>query len=258
MPFTYEYPRPAVTADVVVLAPRSEGLSVLLVKRGGEPFRGAWALPGGYVNPNERLERAALRELSEETGLTGVRLEELGAFGDPGRDPRGHTVTIAYYTYILADRFLLAPGDDAVEVGWHRVKDVVEGAVSASAALPPHPPSSRPMKKGTRASLARTRARSKSVTLAFDHAQIVARAVANLRAHLDVPLAPKAFEVVPARFTLAELRRTYELVFERKLAPRSFRERALASGLLAPTTERRAGERAARDQLYSFRYAQAL
>ena len=116
MPFTYPYPRPAVSCDVVVFTMRADDLAVLLVQRRDEPFKGQWALPGGFVNENESLERAAARELSEETGLTGARLEQLGAFGDPGRDPRGHTVTVAYVTFLVAEAKITA-GDDAAGGG---------------------------------------------------------------------------------------------------------------------------------------------
>ena len=97
MPYTYEYPRPAVTVDVVLFTIRAGDLAVLMIRRGGAPFKGHWALPGGFVEENESLERAASRELKEETGIEQAALEQLGAFGDPGRDPRGHTVSVAFY-----------------------------------------------------------------------------------------------------------------------------------------------------------------
>ena len=118
MPYTYPYPRPAVTVDVVVAVPSdSGGYDVLLVKRGKEPFKGKWALPGGFLDLEEELEEAAARELAEETGVTGVALEELGAFGRIGRDPRGRTVSIAYLA-VLPGRPDARAGDDAAEVGW--------------------------------------------------------------------------------------------------------------------------------------------
>src|ERR1700754_2161507 len=95
-PYCYDHPRPSVTADAVLLYRDGERIEVLLIKRAREPFKGTWALPGGFVDQDESLERAAARELKEETGLEGIRLEQLGAFGDPGRDPRGHTVSVAF------------------------------------------------------------------------------------------------------------------------------------------------------------------
>lgn len=118
MPYTYPYPRPAVTVDVVTVVPLPGGVQeVLLVRRGKEPFKGRWALPGGFLDLDEELEEAAARELEEETGVTGVELEELGAFGKIGRDPRGRTVSIAYLA-VLPRRPATRAGDDAAEVGW--------------------------------------------------------------------------------------------------------------------------------------------
>jgi 8-oxo-dGTP diphosphatase len=115
--FTYEWPRPAVTADIVLvtLEPRPR---VLLIKRKGEPFAGTWALPGGYVEEMEPLRDAARRELKEETGLDGIELEQLHAFGDPGRDPRGWTITVAFLARVEPARLKPVAADDAAEVDW--------------------------------------------------------------------------------------------------------------------------------------------
>ena len=121
MPYTYEYPRPAVTADCVLFAMRAEDLAVLLIQRKHAPFKGSWALPGGFVNANEPLDRAAARELAEETGIVNVPLEQLGAFGDPGRDPRGHTVTVVFYSFVVADAQPSA-ADDAADAAWLPLK----------------------------------------------------------------------------------------------------------------------------------------
>lgn len=102
MPYTYEHPRPALTVDVVVLAPRGDELEALLIQRGQPPFEGQWALPGGFVEVDETLDAAARRELHEETGLAGVPVEQLHAFGAVDRDPRERVVSIAYYA--LVDR----------------------------------------------------------------------------------------------------------------------------------------------------------
>src|SRR5438034_11030935 len=113
MPFTYDYPRPAVTADTVLFTMRAGDLAVLLVQRASAPFKGAWALPGGFVDQDEALDHAATRELQEETGLTGIALEQLGAFGEPGRDPRGHTITVAFLSFVVADTAPVAAHDAA-------------------------------------------------------------------------------------------------------------------------------------------------
>ncbi|MGA7614217.1 MAG: NUDIX hydrolase [Thermoanaerobaculia bacterium] len=119
----YEFPRPAVTVDVVLFRPSTDGHEVLLIRRGREPFRGRWAFPGGFVDPFEPLERAARRELREETGLTRIRLEQLAAFGDPGRDPRGHTISIVF-TGTVGGRRRMKAADDADEVQWFAVNDL--------------------------------------------------------------------------------------------------------------------------------------
>jgi 8-oxo-dGTP diphosphatase len=93
----HDYPHPALTVDVVLLAAGSGDLEVLLIQREGPPFEGRWALPGGFVELGESPEDAASRELAEETGVHGVRLEQMRAFGDPGRDPRGHVVTLVFW-----------------------------------------------------------------------------------------------------------------------------------------------------------------
>ena len=118
MKFTYDWPRPSVTADLVLITQESRP-RVLLVKRKDDPFAGHWAFPGGFLNENEPIETAARRELKEETGLEVESLEQLQAFGDPGRDPRGWTVTVAFLGRVDARKLKPVAGDDAAEVGWH-------------------------------------------------------------------------------------------------------------------------------------------
>ena len=119
---TYEYPRPALSADVVVFVRSSDGDRVLLVRRGAEPFLGQWALPGGFVDEGEPLERAARRELEEETGLVlSAPLVQIGTFGDPGRDPRGWTASATYGVVIDGEPPAVLGGDDAADAAWHRL-----------------------------------------------------------------------------------------------------------------------------------------
>ena len=115
--FGYDYARPALTVDVVVVT-REVKPRVLLIERKGEPFAGRWALPGGFVEEGERLADAAVRELEEETGLTVAELEQLYTAGDPGRDPRGWTVSVAYLTRVDARKVKAVAGDDAATVKW--------------------------------------------------------------------------------------------------------------------------------------------
>ena len=117
MIYTYPYPRPALTVDIVLIKEGCEGLEILLIQRGHPPFAGQWALPGGFVDEYEPLEAAARRELFEETGLEAPDLQQFGAFGDPGRDPRGWTVSVAFWTRIAGDITPRA-GDDASAARW--------------------------------------------------------------------------------------------------------------------------------------------
>jgi 8-oxo-dGTP diphosphatase len=114
----YDHPRPALTVDIVLLYCSDDAIEVLLIKRARYPFKGQWAFPGGFVDENESLEDAAARELSEETGLTEIQLEQVGAFGDPGRDPRGHTVSVVF-AGVLKNRALANAADDASDAAWH-------------------------------------------------------------------------------------------------------------------------------------------
>ena len=191
-----------VTVDVVLFTIREGELSVLLIERGKPPFLGAYALPGGFVREDESLDAAAARELAEETGVRDVPVEQVGAFGDPGRDPRARVVTIAYAALWASDRTVLAAGTDAAAAAWHRVRG-----------LP---------------------------ALAFDHARIVAHALARLRAELDSSGA--AFALLPARFTLTDLQRVHEAVLGRALDKRNFRRKVEQSGRLrALSAHRREG-----------------
>jgi 8-oxo-dGTP diphosphatase len=119
---SYDYPRPALTVDVAVFTKVENKLKVLLIRRKRQPFAGAWALPGGFVNEGERLIEAARRELEEETGVRGGVLHEFGVFGDPGRDPRGWTVTVAYWKFLTWNRLKAKASDDADAVGWFAVR----------------------------------------------------------------------------------------------------------------------------------------
>ena len=115
--YTYPYPRPMVTVDAVIFRELAHGRELLLILRGHEPFAGHWALPGGFVGIEEDLDVAAARELAEETGLHGLGLRQLGAFGAPGRDPRGRTISVVYWGLAGPEAEIIA-GDDAAEARW--------------------------------------------------------------------------------------------------------------------------------------------
>ncbi len=124
MPY-YDHPRAAVTADVALFCGPASARSVLLVLRGNEPFAGRWALPGGFVDEGERIEDAARRELREETGVDWKgALLQVGAYGDPGRDPRGWTVSVAWTAHVGEDPLEAVGGDDAAEAAWHALSEL--------------------------------------------------------------------------------------------------------------------------------------
>jgi 8-oxo-dGTP diphosphatase len=212
MSFTYPYARPALTVDCVVFGLDEEDLKLLLIRRDLEPFAGRWALPGGFVRVDEALEDAARRELSEETGLGRVFLEQLYTFGAVERDPRERIVSVAYYALVNLSDHRVRAATDAREAAWFAMAD-----------LP---------------------------TLAFDHEEIVSVAVERLRGKMRYR--PVGFELLPPKFTLSLLQRLYEKVLDRPLDKRNFRKKVLAMGLLEELdeVEQDVAHRAAR--LYRF------
>lgn len=212
MPYTYEYPRPAVTVDAVVFGYDEADLKVLLVQRKSAPFKGRWAFPGGFVEMDEGLDDAARRELEEETGITRLYLEQLYSFGAPKRDPRGRTISVAYYGLAKLSEHPVRAASDAKAVSWFPV-----------AGLPP---------------------------LAFDHDEIMRVALNRLKGKIRYE--PVGFELLPAKFPLSELQRLYETILGQSLDKRNFRKKILTMGLLAPTgeTQKDVAHRAA--QLYRF------
>ena len=121
------YPKPAMTADIVVFARAGEGLKVLLIRRKGHPFIGKLALPGGFANENESVEQSAARELEEETGVTGLELKLVDVFSKPGRDPRGWVVSVAFVSVVDASRLSVHAGDDAAEADWYDISIGTDG-----------------------------------------------------------------------------------------------------------------------------------
>lgn len=124
-PFTYAFPRPAVSVDIVLFALETEQLCVLLIQRGKPPFLNQWALPGGFVDMDETLYEAALRELREETGVDGISLEQFRAYGDPGRDPRGRVISVVFYAFLAQKQSVeIEGGDDAANARWFAIEDL--------------------------------------------------------------------------------------------------------------------------------------
>lgn len=202
MAYTYEYPHPAVTTDVVIFTVRQEALKVLLIKRAAPPFQGEWALPGGFVHLDESLEEGARRELEEETGVKGVYLEQLYTFGTPDRDPRERVITVAYYALVPTDRMAIRAASDAEGISWFGMDELPE--------------------------------------LAFDHDRILDMAYRRLRDKLDYSTI--AFQFMPKEFTLSELQQVYEQILRESLDKRNFRKRILGLGVVTETgAEKKSG-----------------
>jgi 8-oxo-dGTP diphosphatase len=207
----HEHPPFAVTADVVAMTLVAGKLSVLLVRRAADPFAGSWALPGGFLAPDEDADAAAARELGEETGLvlepsadgrtagTG-HLEQLRTYSDPGRDPRMRVVSVAYVA-VLPEPAVAEAGSDAADVRWFAVDDL-------------------------------------DFPLAFDHARIVGDAVERIRSKLEYTTLAAAF-CAPA-FTIPELRRVYEAVWGAPIdGPNFSRKVTSTKGFVVETDEHR-------------------
>lgn len=213
---TEAHPPVAVTVDLVVLTVRAGRLSVLLVRRGVAPHRGRWALPGGFVRPDEDLAGAAARELAEETGLRDlpVHLEQLATYGAPKRDPRMRVVTVAYLA-IGPDLPDPVAGSDAAVAHWVPVDDGL----------------------------------SERGRLAFDHAVILSDGLERARAKLEYT--PLASLFCPQPFTVTELRQIYESVWGFPLDPRNFHRKVTSvEGFLAPTGETTGRHRGRPAKLY--------
>jgi len=215
MVHTSEHPIFYVTADVVCLTVRAGAFQVLLVERGGDPYRGRLALPGGFVLPDEDLDSAARRELREETAITAPPfIEQLATYGAPGRDPRGRIVSVAYLA-IAPDLGDASGGSDAAAAAWYDVNRVLQNRDS----------------------------------LAFDHHEILEEGVRRARGKLEYsPLAP---DFCPPEFTIAELRKVYEIVWDIHLDPANFHRKVTrAEGFLEKSGTTTSGTRGRPAQPY--------
>ena len=201
-----DFPRPFVTVDVVIFTVRDGALSVLLVKRGAEPFAGRWALPGGFIDVDRDadLEGAALRILREKTAARAPYLEQLGSFGDGKRDPRGWSATHVYFALVPAETLAPAPARDVEAIQWAPVTE-----------------------RGVRAALA------------FDHDRIVRTAVERLRGKAEYTALP--VHLLPRDFTISDLQAMYEAVLGRALDKSAFRTRVLGADFLEPASGVRGG-----------------
>ncbi|MGD8191079.1 NrtR DNA-binding winged helix domain-containing protein [Brevibacillus ginsengisoli] len=245
-----DYERPSVAVDMVIFTvtdveednyrklPEKE-LRVLVIQRGGHPFLGKWALPGGFVRPNETTELAAARELREETGVDNVYLEQLYTFSDIGRDPRTWVMSCSYMSLINSGQVQLKAGDDAVSAVWFKVcyrilresKELIEGGYVKTLQFELKL-SSDHVELGAvvERKIATTEtSTSKSYTivsnngLAFDHAKIIAYAIERLRG--KVTYSDIALHLMPKLFTLTELQQVYEVILDKKLLKAAFRRK---------------------------------
>jgi 8-oxo-dGTP diphosphatase len=214
--YTSDYPIIGVTVDVVVLTVRDGGLCAVAVRRGSPPYRGRWALPGGYVEVDEDLPDAARRELAEETGVDtrSARLEQLATYGAPRRDPRGRTISVSWLA-VLPHAVDPQAGSDASHAQWKPVDWLL----------------------------------GRTARLAFDHRRIVADGVERARSRLEYTNLATAF--VDPEFTIAELRTVYETVWGHPLDAGNFHRKVTRTdGFVEATGRRRSAGRGRPAELF--------
>jgi 8-oxo-dGTP diphosphatase len=210
--YCYDYPMPALTVDCVVFGFNGTQIKILLINRGVEPFKGKWALPGGFVHMDESVDEAAKRELEEETSLKNIFLEQLYTFGTPDRDPRGRVISVAYFALISLENNLPVAGDDAQKAQWFALTDIP--------------------------------------ALAFDHHEIIR--MAHYRLKGKIRYQPIGFELLPEQFSLVQLQNLYEAVLEISLDKRNFRRKLMSNDLLIELKEKDPNSRRKKAQLYQF------
>ena len=190
--FCYKYPHAAVTTDSVVFGFDGRELHILLIERGAEPYKGYWAIPGGFINMNETVEEGALRELKEETAIDNIYLEQFHVFSAVDRDPRERVLTVAFFALVKKSEYNVIAGDDAVRAEWFPI-----------AALP---------------------------NLAFDHNDIIVSAREHLQDRMRAK--PIAFKLLDEKFTMTELQTLFESVNDITYDRRNFYRKIMATGYL--------------------------
>ncbi len=213
-----EYEHPFVAVDLLLFTISEGKLKVLLVKRGVEPFKGGWALPGGFVRMNESIDDASKRELKEECGVEGVYLEQLYTFGEPNRDPRTRVISVAYYALANSEKWNLRAETDAEEAKLFEVGEI------------PH--------------------------LSFDHQEIFDYGIKRLRSKLSY--SNIAFGLLPDEFTLTNLQQVYEVILGKKMDKRNFRKWISNIGLLLPTGKMTKNTAHRPAKLYKFKKNQVV
>ena len=188
-------------SDIAVFSVGDQGLQILLIERGGEPYPGSYALPGGFLNPDETLDQCARRELLEETSIQKARLVQFGVYSAPDRDPRERVISVAYLALVREEAVQPVAGSDAANLAWHPLK-----------VLP---------------------------ALAFDHGAILADAMQSLVSLAEKTQI--LLDLMPDSFTLTRLQSAFEAVTGQVADKRNFRSRVLESGLIAATGEMERG-----------------
>jgi ADP-ribose pyrophosphatase YjhB (NUDIX family) len=202
----------SLSVDCVIFGYAEGRLQVALIERKNNPFKGEWAIPGGFVEGDETVEEAAFRELQEETGLSDLFLQQFHVFSEPNRDPRGRVITIAFFALIDADKRELVASEDASKAVWWAIDDI------------PH--------------------------LSFDHDEIYEKALESLR--VAIKIQPLAFELLPKKFTLTQLQQLYEEVFDLEIDKRNFRKKVAKMGFIQETGKMTQGAKHRPAMLYTF------
>lgn len=208
-----EYEQPGITVDLIIFTVDQDALKAMLVRRVDAPYSGYWSLPGGFIKSGESLEDAALRVLSEKTGVENVYLEQLYTFGAPDRDPRARVITVAYFALIPWKHLNQPTSNKIADLTWHPVDQLPR--------------------------------------LAFDHRTILVYAVKRLRAKASY--SNIVYGLMPKHFRLSELQRMYEVIINDRLDKRNFRKRMLATGLLQETGKKELNGAHRPAKLYQFK-----
>jgi 8-oxo-dGTP diphosphatase len=193
-----------IAVDAIVFGySKQDGVSVLLIQRKYEPFKGSWAVPGGFVQEEESLEQAVERELHEETGIKVNYLEQLYTFGDPERDPRQRIISVAYFGLVKSSQYQrLKASTDAADARWFSIKKIP--------------------------------------ALAFDHRQILQKAIERLRA--KVRYQPIGFELLDKKFPFSDLEKLYTALLDKEINRRNFSKKILSYGFIEETGEKQKAE----------------
>jgi 8-oxo-dGTP diphosphatase len=196
--FSYKYPHPAVTVDCVIFGFDGKSLRILLIERGVEPFKGSWALPGGFVKIDETVDKAAIRELQEETNVRGIYMSQLSVFSEVDRDPRERVITVAFYALVKPSDHDVIGGDDAASARWFSLDD--------------YPP------------------------LVFDHEQIVKAAFAQLQRNFRA--GNVGLELFEDKFSISQLYTLHSLVTKKEIDRRNFYKKVTSYNYIEPTNEK--------------------